>query len=62
MKRQNLVLLFATSLIGLLLWILGSTPRASAVPTFSRKYQTSFTTCHSNFHSVATPSEHGDNS
>jgi len=49
MKRQNLALLFATSLIGLLLWILGSTPKASAIPAFSRKYQTSCTTCHSNF-------------
>src|SRR6266571_1873085 len=49
MKRQNLGLLFATSLIGLLLWILGSTPKASAIPAFSRKYQTSCTTCHNNF-------------
>jgi hypothetical protein len=35
--------------IGLLLWILGSTPRASAIPAFSRKYQTSCTTCHNNY-------------
>jgi len=49
MKRHILGLLFATSLIGLLLWILGSTPKASAIPAFSRKYQTSCTTCHNNF-------------
>ena len=49
MKRHILGVLFATSLIGLLLWILGSTPKASAIPAFSRKYQTSCTTCHSNF-------------
>lgn len=35
--------------IGLLVWILGSTPRASAIPAFSRKYQTSCTTCHNNY-------------
>jgi hypothetical protein len=29
--------------------ILGSTPRVSAIPAFSRKYQTSCSTCHSNF-------------
>jgi hypothetical protein len=34
---------------GFLLWILASTPRASAIPAFSRKYQTSCATCHSNY-------------
>jgi hypothetical protein len=32
-----------------LLWMLASTPRASAIPAFSRKYQTSCATCHSNY-------------
>ncbi len=49
MKRHNIGLIFATSLTGLLLWILGSTPKASAIPAFSRKYQTSCNTCHSNY-------------
>jgi hypothetical protein len=35
--------------LGILLWVLTSTPRASAIPAFSRKYQTSCTTCHSNY-------------
>jgi len=32
-----------------LIWNLASAPRAKAIPAFSRKYQTSCTTCHSNF-------------
>lgn len=35
--------------LGILLWVLTATPRASAIPAFSRKYQTSCTTCHSNY-------------
>ena len=31
------------------LWMLASTPRASAIPAFSRKYQTSCSTCHNNY-------------
>ncbi|MFZ0819112.1 MAG: hypothetical protein WAM91_03525 [Candidatus Acidiferrales bacterium] len=31
------------------LWVLASTPRASAIPAFSRKYQTSCSTCHNNY-------------
>jgi hypothetical protein len=34
---------------GCLLWILALTPRASAIPAFSRKYQTSCATCHNNY-------------
>src|SRR6202158_3605133 len=34
---------------GYLLWILAMAPRASAIPAFSRKYQTSCTTCHNNY-------------
>lgn len=44
---------FAWALVlgsGLFLFALvGSTPRALAIPAFARKYQTSCTTCHSNF-------------
>jgi len=49
-KRLVQVLLPATSLIGLwgVLMIGHSTP-SYAIPAFSRKYQTSCTTCHSNF-------------
>ena len=35
--------------VGILLWILASTPRASAIPAFARKYQTSCTTCHNDY-------------
>jgi hypothetical protein len=31
------------------LWMLAITPRASAIPAFSRKYQTSCSTCHNNY-------------
>jgi hypothetical protein len=34
---------------GYLLWILAMAPRASAIPAFSRKYQTSCGTCHVNY-------------
>src|SRR5216683_2986883 len=34
---------------GCLLWILALTPKASAIPAFSRKYQPSCATCHSNY-------------
>jgi len=49
MKREKMSLILVTSLIGLLLWIAGSTPKASAIPAFSRKYQTSCTTCHNDY-------------
>ncbi len=40
----------ATLLVmGSFLWMLASTPRADAIPAFSRKYQTSCSTCHSNY-------------
>ncbi len=35
--------------LGILVWMLADTPRASAIPAFSRKYQTSCTTCHNNY-------------
>ena len=34
---------------GCLLWILALVPRASAIPAFSRKYQTSCATCHNDY-------------
>src|SRR5215468_1571253 len=49
-KRLVQVLLPATSLIGF--WgvlMIGHTTPSYAIPAFSRKYQTSCTTCHSNF-------------
>src|SRR6202166_2947048 len=34
---------------GCVLWILALAPKASAIPAFSRKYQTSCATCHNNY-------------
>jgi hypothetical protein len=34
---------------GCLLWILALAPKASAIPAFARKYQTSCTTCHNDY-------------
>jgi hypothetical protein len=34
---------------GCLLWILATAPKASAIPAFARKYQTSCATCHNNY-------------
>jgi hypothetical protein len=42
--------LFSALGIGFLLWVaMTAVPRASAIPAFARKYQTSCTTCHSNY-------------
>ena len=52
MKRQGASAVSGAILCaaGLVIWIvLASVPRASAIPAFSRKYQTSCTTCHSNY-------------
>jgi hypothetical protein len=38
-----------TLTVGSLVWMMVTTPKASAIPAFSRKYQTSCTTCHNNF-------------
>ena len=35
--------------IGMLVWMSVTAPRASAIPAFSRKYQTSCSTCHSDY-------------
>jgi hypothetical protein len=51
MKRRiadaSLVMVFVG--IAVFLWVVCATPRASAIPAFARKYQTSCTTCHSNY-------------
>ena len=49
MRSEKVVVIFVASLIMLLLWIAISTPKASAIPAFSRKYQTSCTTCHNDY-------------
>src|ERR1700751_196946 len=38
-----------TSFLVVLCVMLSSVPKSSAIPAFSRKYQTSCTTCHNNF-------------
>lgn len=38
-----------TSVAAVILVMLASVPKSSAIPAFSRKYQTSCTTCHSNY-------------
>ena len=50
MRRATKAGLITTILTaGCLLWILALTPKASAIPAFSRKYQTSCATCHNNY-------------
>src|ERR1700719_4814216 len=50
MHRVAKVSVISTILMaGCLLLILALTPKASAIPAFSRKYQTSCATCHSNY-------------
>lgn len=51
MKRRKTRILLGSSflLLGALVWTLVSAPQAKAIPAFARKYQTSCTTCHSNF-------------
>src|SRR5579864_776476 len=38
-----------TAVVTVMLVMLASVPKSSAIPAFSRKYQTSCTTCHSNY-------------
>lgn len=51
MERQGMRVVLVVSLIvlGILVYAFASAPRANAIPAFSRKYQTSCSTCHSNF-------------
>ena len=48
-KASGFVMAATLLAVFTLLWMLASTPRASAIPAFSRKYQTSCATCHSNY-------------
>jgi len=48
-KTATSWLVLAFGIGSFLFLILGSSSRVSAIPAFSRKYQTSCTTCHSNF-------------
>ncbi len=51
MKRQEISMVFGAALVlsGLIVCIIGSAPRAGAIPAFSRKYQTSCSTCHNDY-------------
>src|SRR3989440_11156312 len=52
MNRRVLGTSIMASVIGVVvvLWVmLASVPKTSAIPAFSRKYQTSCTTCHNNY-------------
>jgi len=50
-KRNREMSLFAIAAAALaIIWVvLASAPKSSAIPAFSRKYQTSCTTCHNNY-------------
>jgi hypothetical protein len=49
-RTRNLGLFATVTAIVIVVWVvLASAPRSSAIPAFSRKYQTSCTTCHSNY-------------
>src|SRR6516162_4927885 len=48
--RTREISLFAVVVTFVVLWaVLASAPKSSAIPAFSRKYQTSCTTCHNNY-------------
>jgi hypothetical protein len=52
MKKNPIVNLSASAVVavsGILICMSMTTPRASAIPAFSRKYQTSCSTCHSDY-------------
>src|SRR5499427_10695072 len=43
-------IMVATTAVVVAIWVmLASVPKTSAIPAFSRKYQTSCTTCHNNY-------------
>jgi hypothetical protein len=49
-RKRDLSLLVSVAAILLVVWaLLASAPKSSAIPAFSRKYQTSCTTCHNNY-------------
>jgi len=43
------VSIFAVAVGLAVIWVMASAPKSSAIPAFSRKYQTSCTTCHNNY-------------
>lgn len=47
--RELGVFAIVTTALAVILVVLASAPKSSAIPAFSRKYQTSCTTCHSNY-------------
>src|SRR5438046_6208141 len=52
MKRRlvNSSIMASLTAVVVVLWVmLASVPKTSAIPAFSRKYQTSCTTCHNNY-------------
>src|SRR5215472_12062592 len=48
-RGERVALILSLILLATLIYGLASAPRANAIPAFSRKYQTSCTTCHNNF-------------
>jgi hypothetical protein len=49
-RRRDLSLFVSFGALLLVFWsVLASAPKSSAIPAFSRKYQTSCTTCHNNY-------------
>lgn len=49
-RTRNLGIFGTAAAIAIAVWvILASAPKSSAIPAFSRKYQTSCTTCHNNY-------------
>ncbi len=48
-RGERVAFILSITLLATLIYGLASTPRANAIPAFSRKYQTSCTTCHNNF-------------
>src|SRR5580704_7616035 len=48
-RGEQVAFILSLTLLAVLIYGLASAPRANAIPAFSRKYQTSCTTCHNNF-------------
>lgn len=48
-QRTRVILTISLILIATLVYTFAGTPQVNAIPAFSRKYQTSCTTCHSNY-------------
>jgi len=47
--RDTSIMAMVIAVVAVVLVMLASVPKTSAIPAFSRKYQTSCTTCHSNY-------------